>query len=129
VSPVGSPPPVVGQAVSHKRLAERFPAGCADIHSHRWRSVAARAVLVKENDLLLVDREHRIEGVMHVLYNHRVLDVLNGMPEVFIPITAARIFETATKELVAERAFLAVNKQEIVFLYEDGPRSDAAPTM
>jgi len=86
----------------------------------------SRTVIPKQTiPVVLRTFEHRIEGVMHVLYNHRVLDVLNGLPEVFIPITSARIFKAETDALVAERAFLAVNKQEIVYLYEDGPRADA----
>ncbi|MCX8038492.1 MAG: hypothetical protein N3D11_15835 [Candidatus Sumerlaeia bacterium] len=73
--------------------------------------------------VILRTTEHRIEGVMHVLYNHRVLDVLNGVPELFVPITSARIYTATGETLLAERDFIAVNKNHIMFLYEVGEQS------
>lgn len=61
----------------------------------------------------------RIEGLMHVPYHHRALDVLNG-PEPFIPITKARIYDLGTDVVVAEQDFVAVSKNHLVFLYEAG---------
>ncbi len=72
--------------------------------------------------------EYRIEGIMHVLYNHRVLDVLNGVPEMFVPITSARIYPATGETLLTERDFIAVNKNHIMFLYEVGAQSAAPPS-
>jgi hypothetical protein len=68
--------------------------------------------------------DQRIEGLMHVLYNHRVTDVLNGVPEVFIPITSVRIHDAKTDTFIEEREFMAINKEHIVYLSEIGPRTD-----
>lgn len=88
----------------------------------------AKTVIPKQTvPVVLRTGRHRIEGTMHVPYNHRVLDVLNGVPEYFIPITGVRIYDAATEDLVGEREFLAINKREIVFLYEAGPRQDPSP--
>jgi hypothetical protein len=61
----------------------------------------------------------RIEGVMHVTYHHRALDILNG-PETFLPVTQARIFRGMTNELICTQDFVAVAKSQIVCLYETG---------
>jgi hypothetical protein len=56
---------------------------------------------------------------MHVTYHHRALDILCG-PEPYLPITQAQVFDAASDELLAEHDFLAINKSQIVFLYETG---------
>jgi hypothetical protein len=62
---------------------------------------------------------HRIEGLMHVTYHHRALDVLCSA-DLFLPVTEAKIFDTQTDKLVAERDFIAISKQHVVYLYEVG---------
>ena len=68
---------------------------------------------------------YRIEGKLHVKYNHRALDSLND-EDPFIPITSARVFDLEGLPMI-ERDFIAVNKREIVFLYEstDQPFAEA----
>jgi hypothetical protein len=61
----------------------------------------------------------RVEGVMHVTYHHRALDILNG-PETFLPVTQARIFRDLSNELICTQEFVAVAKSQIVCLYETG---------
>jgi len=67
----------------------------------------------------ILTANHRIEGMMHITYHHRALDVLNG-PESFVPVTSARIYNVATNELVTEVAFVAITKRQIVLVYETG---------
>ncbi len=61
-------------------------------------------------------RDHRIEGKMHVSYNHRATDALNSH-EPFLPVTSVRVYDDKGL-MVIEREFVAVNKHEIVLLYE-----------
>jgi len=62
---------------------------------------------------------YRIEGIMHITYHHRALDVLNG-PETFVPITQAKIYNAMTGDLIVEREFVAISKRQLVLLYETG---------
>jgi len=88
-------------------------------------SQMSRTIIPKQTVPVVVrTMDQRIEGLMHVLYNHRVTDVLNGVPEVFVPITSARIHDARTDALIEEREFMAINKEHIVYLFESGPRTD-----
>jgi hypothetical protein len=69
--------------------------------------------------VVICTSSYRVEGMMHITYHHRALDVLNG-PESFVPITSARIYNAATNELVAELDFIAITKRQIVLFYEAG---------
>lgn len=78
--------------------------------------------LYVEKDLLPVvvwTTAHRIEGMMHITYHHRALDILCG-PEPFLPVTLAKVYDAATDTLISERDFIAISKSHIVFLYETG---------
>jgi len=84
----------------------------------------ARTVIPKMAVTVVVHTaDHRIEGLMHVLYNRRVSDELNSVSETFIPITKARIYNIASNKLESEADFIAVNKSHVVYVYEVGPRT------
>jgi len=86
-------------------------------------SQLSKAVIPKQIvPVILHTAEHRIEGMMHCLYNYRVSDMMNAIQENFIPITSARVYSLATNALIAEHEFIAINKQHIIFLYEHGKR-------
>jgi hypothetical protein len=69
--------------------------------------------------VMICMNNYRVEGMLHITYHHRALDVLNG-PETFVPITSARIFNSATNEMIAELDFIAITKRQIVLFYETG---------
>ncbi|MBM3334091.1 hypothetical protein FJY63_05465 [Candidatus Sumerlaeota bacterium] len=84
----------------------------------------ARTVIPKITVAVVVrTAEHRIEGLMHVLYNRRVSDELNSAAEAFIPITKARIYDLDSNTLERESDFIALNKKHVIYVHEVGPRT------
>lgn len=67
--------------------------------------------------VVLFTNNHKLKGHMHVLYNHRALDMLNAR-ERFIALTDVTVSNINDGELLFKSEFIAINKNEIVFLYE-----------
>jgi len=98
-----------------------------------WREEKKSSAVIVENEyqpykryvekqrlpVVICMNNWRVEGMLHITYHHRALDVLNG-PENFVPITSARVFNSVTNEMIAELDFLAVTKRQIVLFYETG---------
>jgi len=96
------------------------------MESKKWRDVAESDYRPYKHyvdkqmlPVVVCTLAHRVEGVMHITYHHRALDILCG-PEPFLPITLAKIYDLATGTLITERDFVAINKSQIVVLYETG---------
>lgn len=68
--------------------------------------------------VVIYTRANRIEGTVHVLYSHRALDMLN-LKDQFIAVTDASIYPLEGVEVLYKGNFIAINKNEIVFLYEE----------
>jgi len=92
------------------------------VYSHQRRPHIEKQGLT----VVIYTTRHRIEGTLHVSYSHRALDTLNGSDDC-LAITAARIYDDATNTLLSQPEFLAVNKNEIVFLYEGEGRPPEPP--
>lgn len=70
-------------------------------------------------NVVIFTKKYKIEGNIHVLYNHRALDILNERDS-FIAVTKAKMSELGDdKKRFYEGDFLALNKNEIVMLYEE----------
>ena len=67
--------------------------------------------------VVIFTEDYKIEGLIHVLYNHRALDVLNA-DDHFVAVTNAQVSSLATNNTVYEGDFIAVNKDDITLLYE-----------
>jgi len=76
--------------------------------------------------IVVCTNNYRIEGMMHITYHHRALDILNG-PEDFIPITSAKIYNAVTNEFLAEQDFVAISKGQLVLLFETGKPPSPSP--
>ena len=68
----------------------------------------------------------RIYGYVHVLYRHRASDLLNDENR-FMPITDVTITPLdGGGSAVNQSAFLAINKDHIITLYEEPAETDEA---
>lgn len=65
--------------------------------------------------------EGRLDGEVHVMFRHRPSDLLNDDNK-FIPVTNATLTPTQSGAPARQYDFLALSKQHIVFLTEEGGR-------
>ena len=65
----------------------------------------------------IITAKYKIEGNVHVIYNHRASDMLNSK-EHFIAVTDAIIYPVDKQEPLFEKDFIAVNKNFIICLTE-----------
>jgi len=67
-----------------------------------------------------------IDGQLAKMPGGRLLDLLNTDNETFIAITDATVRNAVTGDLISEVNFLAINKQQIVFMYDEGEAPDSS---
>ena len=59
----------------------------------------------------------RINGIVHIMYNHRVSDLLNGEIQ-FIPITDVEVYSAQTNNLLLKTDFISLNKSQVIYIQE-----------
>lgn len=74
----------------------------------------------------IVTVKYKIRGKIHIIYNHRASDILNSK-EQFIAVTDAEIFSHDNEDLSLTTDFLAINKNNIIYLIEINEPSGALP--
>ena len=67
--------------------------------------------------VIIETTRYKIQGSIHILYNHRASDELNSK-ENFLAVTKAQVFDIETGKCLDERPFIAVNKNHIIMLIE-----------
>ncbi|MBC7265798.1 MAG: hypothetical protein QMD76_03540 [Anaerosomatales bacterium] len=67
--------------------------------------------------VMIITKDHRIEGDMHVLEGSRLTDSLNAKGKDFYAITNARIFNLADGALLAAPEFVAVAREGITAIF------------
>jgi hypothetical protein len=74
--------------------------------------------------VMIITKDHRIEGDMYVLEGSRLTDSLNAKGKDFYAITDARIFNLADGALLAAPEFVAVARDAITAIF---PVDEGAP--
>lgn len=67
--------------------------------------------------VMVITKDHRIEGEMHILAGSRLTDSLNSRSKDFYPITAAAIYRVADDQLVASPPYVAVARESVVAIF------------
>ncbi|MDI6843511.1 MAG: hypothetical protein QMC94_03820 [Anaerosomatales bacterium] len=67
--------------------------------------------------VMIITKDHRIEGDMHVLEGSRLTDSLNAKGKDFYAITDARIFNLSDGALLAAPEFVAVAREGITAIF------------
>jgi len=70
--------------------------------------------------VLIYTVTHRIEGTYFKMPGSRLLDDLNGRKE-FFPLTQVKVSSLAEGVLLFETEFMAIGKDQVVFVVEKGP--------
>jgi hypothetical protein len=66
----------------------------------------------------------RIEGHLAKMPGGRLLDLLNTTNEKFVAVTDASVHDAATGKLMSEVKFLAVNKEHIIYMFDETETKD-----
>lgn len=67
--------------------------------------------------VMVITKDHRIEGEMHILAGSRLTDSLNSRSKDFYPITNASIFRVSDDRLVASPSYVAVAREAVVAIF------------
>lgn len=70
--------------------------------------------------VMIVTKDHRLEGVMHVLEGSRLTDALNSKGKDFYAITDAKIWRVDDDKLLASPPYLAVAREAITVIFPLG---------
>ncbi|MCE5203359.1 MAG: hypothetical protein ABFC80_04840 [Coriobacteriales bacterium] len=67
--------------------------------------------------VMVITKDHRIEGDMHVLEGSRLTDSLNSRGKDFYALTNARIYKIASDELIASPEYVAVARDGMTAVF------------
>ena len=67
--------------------------------------------------VMIITKDHRIEGDMHILEGARLSDSLNSKNKDFYAITNASIYRVEDERLVASPQFIAVSREGITAIF------------
>ncbi len=67
--------------------------------------------------VMIITKDHRIEGDMHILEGSRLTDALNSKGKDFYAITSARIWPIGSDEALATPEYVAVAREAISAIF------------
>lgn len=67
--------------------------------------------------VMIITKDHRIEGEMHILEGSRLTDALNAKSKDFYALTAAKIWGVSDTVLVASPEYVAVARDAITAIF------------
>jgi hypothetical protein len=67
--------------------------------------------------VVIITKDHRIEGQMHILAGSRITDALNSKAKDFYAITDASIFKSDTGALLATPEYVAVAREAMAAIF------------
>jgi hypothetical protein len=67
--------------------------------------------------VMIITKDHRIEGEMHILEGARLSDSLNSKTKDFYAITSAEIFRVEDDRLLASPPFIVVARDAISAIF------------
>lgn len=71
--------------------------------------------------VMIITKDHRIEGEMYILEGSRLTDALNSKGKDFYAITDAKIWRVADETLLASPSYLAVARDAIAAIFPVEP--------
>lgn len=71
--------------------------------------------------VMIITKDHRIEGDMHILEGSRLTDALNSKGKDFYAITEARIWRVGDETLLASPSYLAIARDSIAAIFPVEP--------
>jgi len=71
--------------------------------------------------VMIITKDHRIEGDMHILEGSRLTDALNSKGKDFYAITEAKIWRVSDETLLASPEYLAVARESIAAIFPVEP--------
>lgn len=72
--------------------------------------------------VMIITKDHRISGDMHVLEGSRLTDALNSKSKDFYALTNAEVFRLSDDQLMARAEYMAVAREAISAIF---PVTDA----
>lgn len=87
----------------------------------------AYKTMVKKEKINTIIRTagEKIEGVVYILPNTRLLDLLNSDRELFIPVSEAKVYSESSGRMLYESEFIAVNKNQVIVIAETQSADEA----
>lgn len=67
--------------------------------------------------VMVITKDHRIEGDMHILEGSRLTDSLNSRGKDFYALTNAKIFQLVGDELIASPEYVAVAREGMTAIF------------
>lgn len=71
--------------------------------------------------VMIITKDHRIEGDMYILEGSRLTDALNSKGKDFYAITDAKIWHVADETLLASPSYVAVAREAIAAIFPIEP--------
>ncbi|MDZ4654301.1 MAG: hypothetical protein U1F44_00225 [Coriobacteriia bacterium] len=71
--------------------------------------------------VMIITKDHRIEGDMYILEGSRLTDALNSKGKDFYAITDAKIWRVADETLLASPSYVAVAREAIAAIFPIEP--------
>ena len=66
---------------------------------------------------VMVVRDWRIEGDMHVLSGSRLTDALNSKAKDFLAVTNVKVYDARTGDMLFTPPYIAVNRESIACIF------------
>ncbi|MEX1071155.1 MAG: hypothetical protein WEC37_00875 [Anaerolineales bacterium] len=70
--------------------------------------------------VVIQTKRNKIRGVLHKPHDQRMIDKLSKADK-FLPVTQVVVYDQIGKEELHRTDFLAINCDEIIWLFEEGP--------
>lgn len=67
--------------------------------------------------VMIITKDHRIEGEMYILEGSRLTDALNAKSKDFYALTAAKIWRVADETLIASPEYVAIAREAITAIF------------
>ena len=71
--------------------------------------------------MMIITKDHRIEGDMYILEGSRLTDALNSKGKDFYAITDAKIWKVGDEALLASPSYVAVARESISAIFPVEP--------
>ncbi|MGB4593414.1 MAG: hypothetical protein WBI63_06530 [Coriobacteriia bacterium] len=67
--------------------------------------------------VMVITKDHRVEGDMHILEGSRLTDSLNSRGKDFYALTNAKIYQLVSDELIASPEYVAVAREGMTAIF------------
>lgn len=67
--------------------------------------------------VMIITKDHRIEGEMYILEGSRLTDALNAKSKDFYALTSARIWRVSDDTLIASPEYVAIAREGITAIF------------